>query len=51
MAHVFSPSGSSAFTAGKRFGRRRRPAMVDWRIVAMTAASAVTVIAMLGRPA
>ncbi len=50
MAHVFSPAGSSAFSAGKRFGRRRR-AMVDWRIVAMTAASAVTLIAMLGRPA
>ena len=50
MAHVFSPAGSTAFTPGRRFGRRRR-AMVDWRVVAMTAVSAVTLIAMLGRPA
>ena len=51
MAHAFSPAGSSAFRAGARFGRRRRPALVDWRVVGMTAASAVMLIAMLGRPA
>lgn len=43
MAHVFSPAGSS-----RRFGRRARG--IDWRVVAMTAASAITVIAMMGRP-
>ena len=48
MAHVFSPSGSSAFGSARRLGRRARG--IDWRVVAMTAASAITVIAMMGRP-
>ena len=44
MAHVFSP-GSPPM---RRFGPRRRG--VDWRVVVFTACSAVTLIAMLGRP-
>ena len=48
MAHVFSPTGSSAFGSGRRLGRRAKG--IDWRVVAMTAASAITFIAMMGRP-
>ena len=53
MAHVFSPAGSSAFGSGLRSGRRmgrRSRSGIDWRIVLMTAASAVMLIATLGQP-
>lgn len=49
MAHIFSPAGSSAFGSGRRFARRSKG--IDWRVVALTALSAVLFIAMLGRPA
>ena len=48
MSHRFTPAGSTAF--GRSRGLARRARGIDWRVVAITAASAVTVIAMLGRP-
>ena len=47
MAYVFAP-GPSASGAGRRLGLRRKG--VDWRVVAVTAMSAVLLILMLGRP-
>ena len=46
MAHVLTPSFRGAPV--RRLANRRRG--VDWRVVAFTACSAVTLIAMLGRP-
>ena len=46
MAFVFTPA---AATRGRRLTTRRRP--IDWRVVAMTAASGVMFIVMLGHPA
>ena len=47
MAYLF-PAGASGSGATRRFGPRRRG--VDWRVVALTALSAVIFIAMLARP-
>ena len=47
MAFVFS-AGSSGPGGARRFSPRRRG--VDWRVVALTAVSAVLFIAMLARP-
>ena len=48
MAYVFAP-GPSAYGSGRRLSIRRKG--VDWRVVALTAACAVMLILMLGRPA
>ena len=46
MAYPFDVAGNSAFGSRRRLSFRRR--RIDWRVVALTACSAVGLIAMLG---
>ena len=48
MAYPFDVAGNSAFGVRRRFQHRRRG--VNWRVVALTACSAVGLIAMMGHP-